>query len=113
MTGNINFEIIFTWILSIFFIIGGVVNWIAPKSIRKDYERWNYPTYFHYITAILEITVSIFLLFINTRWIGFVLGLIIMGAAISTVIYHREYKRVIEPLVILILIFLCCWLVFS
>ena len=101
---------VLVWLLVAFFLIGGLINWIAPERIRQDYKRWKYPGWFHYITAVLEITAAILISFPKTRLAGTALAAIVMGAAIATLILHREYKHVVAPILILNLSLLCGWL---
>ncbi|PZO89029.1 MAG: DoxX family protein [Micavibrio aeruginosavorus] len=104
---------ILTWILAAFFIIGGIVNWIAPKPIRKEYARWGYPSWFHYVTAILEIAAAALLIFPETKLWGCGLGAAVMAAALGTLVIHREYAHGIAPAMVFILSLLNGWMLFK
>ncbi|GGF49848.1 hypothetical protein GCM10011611_65320 [Aliidongia dinghuensis] len=98
------------WLLAAFFIIGGIVNWIAPNPIRQNYARWQYPDRFHYITSVLELAAAALLLFPPTRLLGAGLGAVIMIAAIGTLLRHREYTHAITPAIVLTLATFSGWL---
>ncbi|MDO7925647.1 DoxX family protein [Pseudomonas sp. KFB-139] len=97
------------WALAAFFLLGGIVNWIAPARIRKDYERWRYPGWFHYVTGGLEIIAAILFIFPQTRIAGSILAIAIMGGAFATLIFHREYKHALLPALVLFLALVCGW----
>ena len=102
MTHTSTVYLVLTWLLAAFFLIGAVVNWIAPKPIREDYARWGYSAWFHYVTAILEALVAGMLLAPETRIIGAALGAVVMLAALATLVRGREWKHMIAPTVVLL-----------
>lgn len=101
---------ILTWVVVAFFVIGGVVNWIAPKPIKKDYKRWGYPGWFHYVTAILELAIAGLLFLPEMKLWGSALGVAVMAAALGTLLIHREYKHAIAPAIALIFTATVGWL---
>lgn len=88
---------VLAWLLSAFFAFGALMNFKPPAKILKDYRRWGYPKHFHYVTAVLEAATALLLFFPETRPAGGALGALIMGAAVSTVVRHREYAHVPAP----------------
>lgn len=108
-----NIPTILTWVLVAFFIIGGVVNGIAPKKVQDEYARWGYPGWFNYVTAASELLTAVLLFFPTTRVLGAVLGVAVMAGAVATVLRHREYAHAVPPTIVLILTVACGWLVFS
>lgn len=83
--------------LAAFFLIDAVVNWIAPQSIKGDYQRWKYPRGFNYVTAIVEGVAAVLLLVPSTAIFGAGLACAVMVAAVITVLMHKEYGRAIAP----------------
>ncbi len=110
MIGGISIASILAWVLTAFFVVGGIVNWAAPAGIKKDYRRWGYPRWFHYVTAILEFSVSVLLFFPETRLWGAAMGAAVMAAALGTLVIHREYAHAIAPAIVLILVASTGWL---
>ena len=43
------------WALVAFFVLGGVMNIVAPASVADEYMRWGYPYWFNYVTGALEL----------------------------------------------------------
>ena len=92
---------VISYLVTLFFIIGAVVNWIAPPKIANDYARWGYPPRFHYLTAVLEGLSAILLLLPTTRLFGATLGALVMSAAALTLLRHRENGHAVVPTVVL------------
>ena len=87
--------------LSLFFVVGAAGNFMAPPDIAADYARWGYPSFFHYVTAALEITTAGLLIFRRTRVTGALLGCVVMASAVATLVWHVEYLHALAPIVVL------------
>jgi hypothetical protein len=96
-----NIVLALTWLLTAFFLIGAIFNWISPARVKDEYARWGYPSWFHYCTAILELITAGLLAFQASQMLGLTLGSVIMIAAVATVLRHREYKGLPPPVVVL------------
>jgi uncharacterized membrane protein YphA (DoxX/SURF4 family) len=88
-------------LIGLFFVVGGIGNWIAPPRVVADYERWGYPRYFHYLTAVLELAAGALILNPGTRPFGAVLGALVMAAAVATLFRHKEFKHAIPAILAL------------
>lgn len=86
-----------TWGLVIFFGSAGLLNFLVPGPLRADYMRWGYPGWFHYATGTLEWLSAVLLARCGTRRVGAALGSLLMGAAIVTVLVHREWMHALFP----------------
>lgn len=91
------------WILVAFFALGAVINFVAPKFLRENYARWGYPAWFHRVTAAFELVTAFLLVFPATRLPGAILGAVVMLAAATTTLRHREYTHSLAPLTALLL----------
>ncbi len=100
---------ILAWVLAAFFIVGSVINVLAPGSTAAEYQRWGYPHWFHFVTGALELVTAVLLALTSTRLLGAGLGVAVMIAAAATVVFHGEYIRAAPPLVILVLLALVIW----
>jgi membrane-bound metal-dependent hydrolase YbcI (DUF457 family) len=98
------------WGVALFFMVGGIGNGIAPPAIRADYQRWGYPGWFHYVTAIIELATAALLVFPEVRLVGAGLGATVMAAALLTVIRHREFSHAIAPAIVTALCIAIGWL---
>ena len=101
---------ILAWAVALFFVVGAIGNWIAPPAIRADYQRWGYPGWFHYVTAITELATAALLVFPGVRLIGAGLGATVMAAALLTVIRHREFSHAVAPAIVAALCIAVGWL---
>jgi hypothetical protein len=97
------------WTVSAFFILGGVINVVAPGSTQAEYRRWGYPDWFHFVTGTLEFATAICLIFVASRLAGAGLGCAIMLSAAATVIVHGEYHRAAPPIVVFVLSTVVAW----
>ncbi|MBP2199000.1 DoxX family protein [Pantoea cypripedii] len=86
---------VLSWLLGLFFLTGAITNAVAPAKIRDDYQRWGYPSWFRYITAILELSAAILIVTNEYKLHGLILALLVMGAAIATLFYYKEFKHAI------------------
>lgn len=93
---------IISCVLIVFFVVGAVANWIAPPKIAADYARWGYPSFFHYVTAVLEAATAALMVFPSTRIYGAILGSLVMASAIATLARHKEYRHAIVPSIVLV-----------
>lgn len=101
---------VLVWLLVAFFLASGVMNLHPPQPIRASYARWGYPSWFHYVTAGIEIAGALLLLFVATRLIGSLLLAAVMVAAIWTLLRHREAARAVPAGVAMALCLSCAWL---
>ncbi|QEI07551.1 DoxX family protein [Pigmentiphaga aceris] len=98
------------WGLAAFFLFGSVLNAIAPASIRASFTRWGYPDWFHYVTAALEFLTAVLLVLPAFRLAGVALAILVMIAAIVTLLHHDEHAHAVAPCVVLALATACGWL---
>jgi DoxX-like family len=95
--------------LAAFFVVGSLSNIFAPGSIYKEYLRWGYPPWFHFVTGSLEITTAVLLAQARTRLCGSALGCTVMLAALATVTLHGEYAHGVPPLIAATLTIVVGW----
>ena len=100
---------ILIWIVVSIFLVGSVLNGIGPRPLRAQYAAWGYPSWFRYVTSILEFATAILLLFPASRVAGAALGMAILLAAAATLIRSRQYPVVIVPTIVLVLTGLIGW----
>ncbi|BDU21561.1 DoxX family protein [Dyella sp. GSA-30] len=86
------------FVLATFFVVGSLINIIAPGSIYEEYLKWGYPPWFHFFTGTMELTAAILLFRKATRLSGALLGGTVMFAALATVVIRGEYAHAVPPL---------------
>jgi hypothetical protein len=80
---------------------------------EPDYLRWGYPDWFHFVSGGLDLVAALLLMAPATRVFGVALGCAIMLAAVTTVTYHREYKRALPPVIVLGLLAIVGWAIWT
>lgn len=93
-----------TWLAAAAFFIGGVVNASGNRTIRNDFVRYGFPSWWCWVTAALELLTAVLLLSDATFFIGIALGALIMIAAIVSVMRARSFRHVPPPAVFLLLL---------
>lgn len=83
------------WLLAIGFALGTWGNLFVSTKAAASYERWGYPSWFHYVTAACELTAAVLLLAARTRLIGAVIGAVIMGTAVISIVVAGEAEHAI------------------
>lgn len=81
------------WFLVVAFAGAGIVNAIGAAGARNEFARWGYPRWWNILTGGLEIASAVLIAFPVSRIVGIVLGAVIIAAALSTVLRHREYSH--------------------
>lgn len=71
---RINWPFVLRWALAAFFVFGGFGNIFASQTILADYVRWGYPHWFHYVTGLLELSVTAVLILWPRRIYGPILA---------------------------------------
>jgi hypothetical protein len=97
-------------VLAIFFVVGSLINIIAPGAIYDEYLKWGYPPWFHFFTGTMELTAAILLFRKTTRLSGALLGGTVMFAALATVVIRGEYAHAVPPLVAVTLSLVVGWI---
>ena len=77
--------------LGIVMIGAGAVNFVGPPLVRGSFARWGYPAGFHRVIGGLELAAGLLLLFPATSSAGAVGSVIILLAAVITLIRHRDW----------------------
>ena len=78
------------WLLVAGFFGAGLVNAIGTSGTRSDFARWGYPHWWGVLTGGLEIMSAVLIAFPLSRVFGLTLGAIIIAAAVTTVLRHRD-----------------------
>ncbi|MFD2439942.1 DoxX family protein [Paracoccus kondratievae] len=76
-------------------------NLFLSAENEAAYARWGYPGWFHYLTAALELSAALLILYSPSRIYGAALGACVMAAAALTTLGHGEYAHGVAPLVVL------------
>jgi uncharacterized membrane protein YphA (DoxX/SURF4 family) len=89
-------KLIAVWLpiaLGIVMVGAGAVNIVGPGSVRDSFARWGYPVGFHRLTGGLEATAGLLLLIRCTSRAGAICSVVILLAAVITLIRHRDWTH--------------------
>jgi hypothetical protein len=95
------------YLLSLIMLGGGVANAVGPRGILESYTRWGYPSGFHFVTAILELVAAALILYPPLRPYGMGLALLVLLAALATLMRAGEYSH--SPAAILFIMLIAVW----
>lgn len=90
------------YLLSVFYVFGAYSNAFPSDAIAANYARWGYPSWFHIITAGLELAVAALLIPAATRFWGAVLGTLVMTAALATLVINGLAAHGLPALVVFV-----------
>jgi len=91
------------WLLAAFFLFGAWGNTFLSPENQAAYAAWGYPSWFHYITALLELAAALLLLMRSiTRPLGAGLGAMVMAAAALSHWLDTAHGNPIVPGVVLL-----------
>jgi hypothetical protein len=95
------------YLLTLIMLGGGIVNAVGPKGVLESYTRWGYPSWFHFVTAILELVAAALLLYPPLRPAGMGLTFLVLLAALTTLMRAGEYGH--SPAAILFIALIVIW----
>jgi uncharacterized membrane protein YphA (DoxX/SURF4 family) len=88
------------------FLLAGIINGSGGKAIQEEFVRYGFPSWWCWITAVLEVLTAILLVLRPTFAVGVALGACIMLVAIFAIIRTRHFSRIPPPSVFLLLLIL-------
>jgi uncharacterized membrane protein YphA (DoxX/SURF4 family) len=86
------------------FLLGAIINASGSKAVRDEFVRYGFPSWWSWVTAILEFLTAVFLVLRPTFEMGVALGACIMVAAILAVVRTRDYRHIAPPSAFLLLL---------
>ncbi|SEL79763.1 DoxX-like family protein [Sphingomonas palmae] len=95
-------ENLFALALGGVFLAGAIGNLAGAPMMIEDYARWGYPPGFNYVTGALELVTVALMVRRLTRRVGCLVGAIVMGAAIATLLLNSEYAHAVAPAAVLL-----------
>ena len=110
---SISFGNAATLLVAAAFLFGAIINASGRKAIREEFVRYGFPSWWCWITAILEFLTAVLLILRPTFAIGVALGACIMVAAIIAIIRARDFRHLPPPSVFLLLLIIAASVQFS
>ena len=86
------------------FLLGAVINAYGSKAVQDEFVRYGFPSWWCWITAILEFLTAVLLMLRPTFAIGAALGACIMLVAILAIVKARDFRQIAPPSVLLLLL---------
>lgn len=90
------------WVIAGIFIASALLHLVAPRFVRKAYERWGFPPGFYRVTGMVNLLAAVFLSDSLTRIWGVALAALILFVAIVKLLDKRQYTYTIPGIVVLI-----------
>jgi hypothetical protein len=84
------------WLLAAAFFGAGVFNAIGTSRTQSDFARWGYPRWWNILTGGLEIMSAVLIALPASRNVGLALGAVIIAAAATTVLRHRDLSHLVS-----------------
>jgi DoxX-like protein len=81
------------WLLVAAFFGAGVFNAIGTPATKSEYARWGYPRWWNLVTGGLEIMTAVLIALPASRTVGLALGVVIIAAAVMTVLRNRDFSH--------------------
>ncbi|MBX5165442.1 MULTISPECIES: DoxX family protein [unclassified Rhizobium] len=95
------------------FLLGAVINAFGRKGVQEEFVRYGFPSWWRWVTAMLEFVTSALLVLRPTFAIGAALGACIMVAAIFAVVRARDFRHIPPPAAFLLLLIIAAFFQFS
>jgi putative oxidoreductase len=88
--------------LGLFFLLQGLSKLFGPASVQWAirFVGWGYPGWFLHVVGVMEVASGLGCFIPHFRKPAAVGLMVVMAGALGTHILHREYLRVIPPLVL-------------
>jgi hypothetical protein len=83
------------WLLVASFFGAGLFNAIGTPGTQSDFARWGYPRWWNLFTGGLEIMSAVLIALPASRSVGQALGAVIIAAAVTTVLRHRDFSHLV------------------
>ncbi len=84
------------------FAISGLVQLSGAAFVREAYRRWEFPSRFYRVTAVLDLLAAGFLAMPETRLWGIGLAGMITFAAVTMLLGRRKYLHAVPGMVLLV-----------
>jgi hypothetical protein len=97
-------ETIGVWLATTAFLAGGLANATGLPKIRASFTNLNFPGWWCWVTAALEVAVALLLFMPASRLIGIALGGCIMATAITAILRRRLFGHLPPPILFLFLL---------
>jgi DoxX-like family len=100
---------VLNYLLAAFFLLGAGINFVAPATVRGDFERWGFPSWFHLVVSGLELAAAVLLALPAYRRFGVAIGGMAMLGAAAVVLYHGEFAHALAPGAVLVMLAAYIW----
>ncbi len=83
------------WFLVAGFFGAGLFNAIGTPATQSSFVRWGYSPWWCRLTGGLEMASAVLIALPGSREVGLILGVVIVAAAVLTVLRHREFSHLV------------------
>jgi hypothetical protein len=100
---------VLNYLLVAFFLLGAAINVAAPPTVRDEFARWGFPSWFHLVVSALELAAAVLLALPAYRKFGVAIGGMAMLGAAAVVLYHGEFAHTLAPGAVLVVLVAFIW----
>ena len=83
------------WVLVAGFFGAGLVNALGIAATQSNFDRWGYPRWWCRLTGGLEMAGAVLIALPASREVGLAVGVVIIAAAVLTVLRHRDFSHLV------------------
>jgi uncharacterized membrane protein YphA (DoxX/SURF4 family) len=96
-------QIVVTVLLSLAFLLSGIMKLTGAEQIRQGFEHWGYPIFFMYVIGICEVAGAIGMWLRRFSYAAKVCIIILMAGAVLTHLAFDTFKEAMAPIILIIL----------
>lgn len=96
-------QLVITALLSLAFLITGIMKLTGAEMVRQGFESWGYPIFFMYIIGLCEVAGAIGLWLRRFSYAAKVCIIILMVGAVLTHLVFDSFQEAMTPIVLIIL----------
>ena len=96
-------QLVVTVLLSLAFLLSGIVKLTGAEQMRQGFENWGYPIFFMYFIGLCEVAGAIGLWLRRFSLAAKVCFIILMAGAASTHLVFDTFKEAMAPVILMIL----------
>ena len=97
-------------LLTLGFLPPAILKLVAVPEMVENFARWGFPSWFMYVTGLLELTAAVLIVIPRTRAYGAALLVAVMVGAVGTHLSAGEAGQVVAPLVLGVLSTVALWM---
>ena len=96
-------QTVLTVLLSLAFLLSGIMKLTGAEQIRQGFENWGYPIFFMYIIGLCEVAGAIGLWLRRFSFAAKICIILLMAGAVLTHLVFDSFQEAMAPIILIIL----------